>query len=81
MRLKNVEKGHRLPQKILLGLIRLKLGERAPDVLRTAMYRPEFFGRNYGAYIQDVMRGSSEWSVGERELFAAFVSKKNSCSF
>jgi len=81
MRLKNVENGHRLPQKIMLGLIRLKLGERAPDVLRTVMYRPEFFGRAYGAYIQEVMRGPSEWSVGERELFAAFVSKKNSCSF
>jgi len=81
MRLRIVEKGHRFPQKILLGLIRLKIGERAPDVLKTAMYRPEFFGRAYGAYIHEVMRGPSDWSVGQRELFAAFVSKKNSCSF
>jgi len=28
-----------------------------------------------------VMRGPSDWSVGERELFAAFVSSLNQCPF
>jgi hypothetical protein len=28
-----------------------------------------------------VMRGPSEWTVGERELFAAFTSKLNQCPF
>jgi len=27
------------------------------------------------------MRGPSMWSVGERELFAAFVSRLNQCVF
>jgi len=27
------------------------------------------------------MRGPSEWTVGERELFAAFVSRLNQCQF
>jgi len=27
------------------------------------------------------MRGPSEWSVGERELFAAYTSKLNQCVF
>jgi hypothetical protein len=81
MRLKNVESEHRLPQKLMLGAIRLMLRERAPDILRTVWYRPGFFGRNFGSYIQEVMRGPSEWTVGERELIAAFVSKKNACSF
>jgi AhpD family alkylhydroperoxidase len=27
------------------------------------------------------MRGPSDWSVGERELFAAFVSNLNQCRF
>jgi len=27
------------------------------------------------------MRGPSEWTVGERELFAAFVSRLNQCVF
>ena len=31
--------------------------------------------------LQDVMRGPSDWSVAERELFAAFVSAQNQCPF
>ena len=81
MRLKKVENGQRFHKKLILAFIGLKLGERAPDVLRTMWYRSKLFGRNYGAYLQQVMRGPSDWSVGERELFAAFVSKKNACSF
>jgi len=27
------------------------------------------------------MRGPSDWSAGERELFAAFVSSLNQCPF
>jgi hypothetical protein len=27
------------------------------------------------------MRGPSDWSVGEREFFAAFVSARNRCVF
>jgi hypothetical protein len=28
-----------------------------------------------------VMRGPSQWSVGEREIFAAYVSQLNQCVF
>jgi hypothetical protein len=34
-----------------------------------------------GALFQDTMRGPSPWPVGDRELMAAFVSKKNECEF
>ena len=81
MRLKKVENGQKLFKKLILALIGLKLGERAPDVLRTLWYRPEFFGSHYGRYLNAVMRGPSEWSVGERELFAACVSGANECPF
>ena len=37
-------------------------------------YRPDLFGRPFSEALQDVMRGPSEWTVAERELFAAFVS-------
>ena len=51
------------------------------DVRRMLSYRPELFGRPFSEALQDVMRGPSEWSVGERELFAAFVSAQNQCPF
>ena len=81
MRLKKVERGHRLPQKLMLGMIRVMMRMRAPDVIRTMLYRPELFGKPYSAYLHEVMRGPSDWSAGERELFAAFVSRKNQCPF
>ena len=81
MRLRTVEHGHRLPQGLKLLLIRLVSGRRVPDVVKTLLYRPEFFGRPMCAWTQAVMRGPSEWSVGERELFAAFTSRLNQCLF
>jgi hypothetical protein len=81
MRLTNVERGDRLSSKMLYFFIRLVSGFRAPDVVRTLRYRQEFFGRHHNAHTQAVMRGPSEWSVGERELFAAFVSRLNNCAF
>jgi hypothetical protein len=81
VRLKRVEHGHRLPQKLILGMIRLMSGRRAPDIIRTLFYRPEFLGKPMSAWTQAVMRGPSEWSVAERELFAAFTSKLNQCVF
>jgi hypothetical protein len=76
-----VERGHRLPQKLIIALIRLTSGLRAVDIIRTIFYRPEFFGRPISAWTQAVMRGPSSWNVWERELFAAFVSNLNKCRF
>ena len=81
MRLKTVERGHRLAQKAQLGLVRLISRRRAPDIVRTLLYRPELFGRSASAWTQAVMRGPSDWTVGERELFAAFTSRLNRCPF
>ncbi len=64
-----------------MGIIRLMTGYRAPDIVRTLFYRPEFFGRQMNAWTHEVMRGPSSWSVGQRELFAAFVSRLNQCPF
>jgi hypothetical protein len=81
MRLRAVEHRHRLAQRLKLTLIRLVSGRRVPDVVKTLLYRPEFFGRAMCDWTQGVMRGPSEWSVGERELFAAFTSRLNQCVF
>ena len=81
MRLRRLDHGHRLPQKLIIGLIGLMNRRRAPDIIRTLFYRPEFLGRPLSAWTQSVMRGPSEWSVAERELFAAFTSQLNQCVF
>jgi len=81
MRLPAVEHRHRFPQKLKLGVIRVLSGRRVPDVVKTLLYRPDFFGTAHCAWTQAVMRGPSDWSVGERELFAAFTSRINHCVF
>lgn len=50
-------------------------------VMKTLLYRPELFGRPYAAAVDRAMRGPSDWSAGERELFAAFTSLLNHCPF
>ena len=80
MRLKKVHTGHRLREKAILGVMRLIMGH-APGVVRTLFYRKKFFGEPFTDLTQQVMRGPSPWSVGEREIFAAFVSRLNQCVF
>ena len=81
MRLKRVEHGHRLKEKLILIAIRVFQRRRAPDILRTLFYRPELLGRNVSDWTHAVMRGPSQWAVWERELFAAFTSRLNQCVF
>ena len=56
-------------------------GEGTVDVVKTLHYRPELFGRPFSAAVDEAMRGPSDWSPGQRELFAAFVSVQNQCPF
>lgn len=51
------------------------------DISLALRYRPELFGAPASAYFQEVMKGPSDWSEAERELFAAFVSAQNQCPF
>lgn len=81
MRLARLDHGHTFGQKLLLRFIRFVIGAPVPDVVKTLMYRKAFFGAPQSRLTQQVMRGPSEWSVGERELFAAFVSSLNDCVF
>jgi hypothetical protein len=81
MRLSAVERGHRWAERLKLFLIAVVSRRRVPDVVKTLLYRPAFFGRAMAAWTQAVMRGPSPWSVGERELFAAFTSRLNQCPF
>jgi len=80
MRLRRVHRGHSLGDKLRLAAMRIMVGH-APGVVRTLLYRKEYFGRPFSQLTQQVMRGPSAWSVGERETFAAFVSRRNQCVF
>ena len=81
MRLDVVSSGHTFGTRMKLAAIRLFLGRPAPDVVKTILYRSELFGDPFSRILQEALRGESVWSVGERELFAAFTSRLNQCPF
>ncbi|HTJ41675.1 MAG TPA: hypothetical protein VL463_06245 [Kofleriaceae bacterium] len=81
MRLDNVSHGHTFGKKIILRMIKLFSRMDAPDVVKTLMYRPAFFGDPFSRFLQSVMRGPSFWTVGERELFASYTSHLEACHF
>jgi hypothetical protein len=81
VRVARVGHGHTLAQKAMLTMIRVVSGRRAPDVVLTLWYRKPWFGAFMGQLLQETMRGPSEWTVGERELMAAYVSAAQQCPF
>lgn len=81
MRLEILNSGYGLRAKALFAMVRVFSGQPMPDAARLVFYRPEFYGTPMNAVTHEAMRGTSEWSVGDRELMAAFVSKANECEF
>ena len=81
MRLRVVESGHEPDQAAVLDMLRVASGREPVDVVKTLHYRPEIFGGPFCDALDLAMRGASDWSPGERELFAAYVSSLNQCPF
>lgn len=54
---------------------------RAPGPVLIASFNKPFFGNGWAPCMKKGMRSAAEWSVGEVELFAAFVSRINSCGY
>lgn len=79
MRLEILNRGHRLPTKAIMALIRLFSRHPVVDAVKLALYRPDFY--RGGPLTHEAMRGPSDWSIGDRELMAAYVSKANECPF
>ncbi len=63
----------------MFALIRVFSGHPVVDAVKLALYRPSFY--RAGGLTQEAMRGPSQWSVADRELMAAFVSKVNETEF
>jgi uncharacterized peroxidase-related enzyme len=79
MRLRILDHGHRWHTKAIMALIRVFSGHPVVDAVKLAFYRPDFYGG--GPLTHEAMRGHSDWSIGDRELMAAYVSKANECPF
>ena len=80
MRLPSYDVPARRSQRAFVRLTRA-LGAELDDVGKAALRRPELFGKPFLDFAHVLLRGSSAWSVGERELFAAVVSRANRCLF
>jgi uncharacterized peroxidase-related enzyme len=80
VRLQRVARG-RLVSRLMFAVMRQVTGRDVPDIVKVRFYRPRFFGKPFSELAQAVMRGPSPWTIGERELFAAFVSARNRCQF
>jgi hypothetical protein len=81
IRLDCVDHGHAPEQAAMLAMIKERSGREPLGVVKTLLYRGEIFGTPFSAELDDAMRGPSEWSAGERELFAGFASQLNKCLF
>lgn len=81
MRLAILDSGHGLGTKVLFALIRAASRQSVLDIIKLVKYRPDFYGRPMQRVTHEAMRGPSSWSVGDRELMAALVSKMNACEF
>ena len=80
MRLRVLDDGHSAAERACLGFMR-RMGGEPPDVVKTLVYRSRFFGRPFSAALHEIMRRRSDWTRGERELFAAYTSRLNQCVF
>lgn len=81
MRLDKLSHGHKLKERLLLAFIRTVSRMEPPDVVKTLLYRRDFFGDGFSELVQGCLRGESFWTVGERELFASFTSRLEACHF
>ena len=76
-----LNRGYRPGTKLLFAMIRTFSGQPLPDAAKLMFYRPGFYGSQAKAFTHEAMRGPSAWSVGDRELMAAYVSKLNDSAF
>ncbi len=81
MRLAILDTGHSFGTKALFALIAAVSRQPVLDAVKVVKYRPDFYGNPMSRVTQDVMRGPSAWSVGDRELMAALIAKTNECEW
>jgi uncharacterized peroxidase-related enzyme len=80
-RIPSINRAFRVSDRMKLRLIRLASGREPSDILKLLFYRSDYFGTPFTQWVDAVLRGPSDWTVGERELIATFVSTLNKCRF
>jgi uncharacterized peroxidase-related enzyme len=80
MRLREVERGDGVANRVLIKFISVVSRMRLPDAARVAFYHRDF-GGPLNAWTHATMRGPSMWTVSEREMMATMVAKWNSSAF
>ena len=80
MRLKILDRGSGLLQRVQYAVIRRFVGH-VPGSVSATSYRRNFFGKHFALCAQEALRTRGEWTVGELEIFAAFVSRLNRCRY
>jgi uncharacterized peroxidase-related enzyme len=81
VRLAILDSGHSLGTKALFAFIGAVSRQPVLDAVKVVKYRADFYGSPMSRVTQDVMRGPSAWSVGDRELMAALIAKTNACEW
>ena len=70
------------PQRFKCRMMKLVTGTKhIPGPIVAASYDPKLFGKHYALALEEAMRNMEHWTLGEVELFAAFVSKHNQCAY
>ncbi|HXS35762.1 MAG TPA: hypothetical protein VN721_03625 [Flavipsychrobacter sp.] len=81
MRLEILNKGYSAITKMLFAIIKMFSRYPLPDAAKLIFYRSDFYGTPMKKFTHKAMRGPSLWSVGDRELMAAYISSLNECTF
>jgi uncharacterized peroxidase-related enzyme len=81
MRLEILNHGYGAGTKLLFAVIQLFSRHPVPDAAKLVFYRPDFYGARAKQFTHEAMRGPSAWSIGDRELMAAYISKVNESAF
>ncbi len=80
MRLRALHDGFRPFQKAVMRVVWGKRGG-PPGPVAVMSYRRDLHGRHFARAFHEAMNKAERWSKRDVELFAAFVSKQNQCTY